>query len=175
MDQAALWAAVKELAPDMEICVGVETWGSSKGCHSDTTWQIYLSVPGTFYRGATPEAALDAFKAVYGPKPQDQKIEIEQLINSEVSGLISSRQSISPEKASELGLELTTITGIDLEISENLVFWYSRMFTGDPDKAKTAEADRAYQAWLDGAVHDRPAGEITAGLNKRLESETQEA
>lgn len=157
MDHMELFEAVKALAPDMEICIGMEMWGDSEGRPQEVSWQIYLSVPGTFYRGATPKAAFEAFKAVYSPK-EERLIDL-AVIDLAVAEMISGRQHIDSQEAMELGTRLATKTRLDPEVCEHLLFWYSRMF---PDS--TGKAGPVYQTWLTGAVQGKDLRSILADL-----------
>ena len=73
MDHTTLFEAVKALIPHLEFCIGVEMWGNSS--ITGVTWQIYISEPGVFFRGPTPEAAFEAFKVAYAPAAQATEAE----------------------------------------------------------------------------------------------------
>jgi hypothetical protein len=76
MDYNELYERVKAALPAGAcFCVGVETWCNHPGDASPPSWpswQIYLEEPGCFYRGATAQAAFDAFVLAISPPPQNE-------------------------------------------------------------------------------------------------------
>lgn len=68
MTYEELFEVVRVLAPEgSAVSVSRDRWRSN-GSSLPEEWSIYVASPAEFFRGATPEEALDRFTEKYGMK-----------------------------------------------------------------------------------------------------------
>jgi hypothetical protein len=164
MDYAELYENVAREIPISEVfAIQVETWRHSSRLQI-TQWTIYVESEissGPFYRGLTAEAAyqifmaarvtpevLEVVSAAVSGKPKLTR----EAVSAAVELIVDARSDLTPEYVANAAHVLTDQLGMELEISESLIFWASRR--------SRSEANAVYEHWLNGCVAGKTAAEL---------------